>query len=150
MKDTNDALARELTRLANVHGGLLHPRDVVAAARDEDSPLHEQFDWDDSEAAERWRIHQARQLMVRVQVTYADKITHDVLVSVTTDRKSGGYRLVSAVMADDELRQQMLADAKTEMRRFSVKYKHLTELAEIFAVMDEVIDRPAVAQAATA
>jgi hypothetical protein len=33
---------------------------VLDAARPESSPIHDCFDWDDSEAAEKWRLEQAR------------------------------------------------------------------------------------------
>ena len=41
----------------------LHAEDVVAAARDPLSPLHSKFQWDDSKAAHRYRLWQARQII---------------------------------------------------------------------------------------
>lgn len=43
-------------------------RAVVDAARPEDSPIHDQFEWDDSEAAEQYRIAQARRLVRSIEV----------------------------------------------------------------------------------
>lgn len=53
----------ELRRIAKLGGGIIQALDVVAAARDESSVLHDQFDWDDEEAAEKWRLMQARRIL---------------------------------------------------------------------------------------
>lgn len=142
-KQRDSAIRNELTRLAAEHGGELQPKAVVDAARSEDSPLHKSFDWDDSEAAEKWRLTQARNL-IRAVVTY-EKVGNKtvetrVFVSLTPDRKENGdgYRLTSSVMSDDAHRQQLLSDAMGEMQRFKEKYRRLSELAKVFAAMDEV------------
>lgn len=48
--------------------GVLRPADVVDAARNPNSSMHGQFEWDDGEAAEQYRLYQARILIRRVQV----------------------------------------------------------------------------------
>jgi len=138
---TNPEIVNELRRLAKAHGGILHPKAIVEAARAEDSPLHSAFEWDDTEAAERYREYQARQL-ARVVVTYQRLGDRDVpvrvLVNLTSDRDAGGYRLVSAVMADDEQRRQLIADALADMKRFRAKYASIVELAKVFEALDQV------------
>ncbi len=44
--------------------GRLLPSEVVAAAEDEASPLHDCFEWDDSKAAYQQRLGRARDLIV--------------------------------------------------------------------------------------
>lgn len=145
-KQRDSAIRAELTRLAAEHGGELQPKAVVDAARSEDSPLHKSFDWDDSDAAEKWRLTQARNL-IRAVVTYEKvgnkTIETRVFVSLTPDRKENGdgYRLTSSVMSNDTHRQQLLTDAMGEMQRFKEKYRRLSELAKVFAAMDEVTAR---------
>jgi hypothetical protein len=48
--------------------GKLTPQQVLEAARDEESPLHRFFEWDDSTAAEAYRVEQARDLIKKVKV----------------------------------------------------------------------------------
>lgn len=48
--------------------GNLHECDVVDIARDESSPLHRYFEWDDDAAAEAYRLVQAAELIRRVRV----------------------------------------------------------------------------------
>lgn len=143
---TNELIVRELERIAADHDGILQPETVVNTARDPKSPLHGWFQWDDSEAAKQWRLQQARQL-IRVAVTYEQvapdkRIAHRVFVSVSTDRQEdgGGYRLTSAVLNNEELRRQMLIDARAEMQTFRNKYATLSELARVFVAMDAVVE----------
>jgi len=58
---------RELDRIRVAHNGL-RPADVVDESRPEDAPLHPVFEWQDPIAAERWREHQARDLIRQVVV----------------------------------------------------------------------------------
>ncbi len=144
--NTPSQIAIELKRLAEEHGGVLTPKAVVDAARSETSPLHRSFDWDDTEAAEKWRLLQARNL-IRVVVAYepvADGKTLPcrVFVSLTPDREQehGGYRVTSSVMSDPDQRRQLLHDARADMKRFTLKYRQLEELADVFAAMDRATE----------
>lgn len=135
-------VAEELERLRRTAAdGILQPRAVVEAARDPESPLHPEFEWDDTDAAEKWRLYQARNL-INVVVRYVDaghgkQIACRVYASLTSDRQGeGGYRLVTDVLADSALRQQLLADARADMKRFRDKYRDLEELADVFEAME--------------
>lgn len=135
----NPIIITELKRIAAEHRGQLKPSDVVAAARSQDSPLHSQFQWDDTAAAHQWRLEQARQL-IRVTVEFVgpkdDQTLTRVFVSLTPDRQEGrGYRTTAAVLSNSEYRAQLLVDAKEEMERFQTKYAGLKELAGVFAAM---------------
>lgn len=70
-KAKRDAIAARLAKLAELNGGRLTPDAVVQDAASKKSPLHDQFEWDDSAAAVKWRLAQARELIrsVRIEVT---------------------------------------------------------------------------------
>lgn len=61
-----EAIREELESL--VVDGSLEPQRVVDAARNPNSSMHGQFNWDDTEAAHQYRISQARALIKRVKV----------------------------------------------------------------------------------
>jgi hypothetical protein len=128
----------ELKRIAVRNDGILTAEAVVNAARNEDSPLHSSFTWDNTEAACKWRLHQARNLILRVKVEVADAKEHTVTIrewtSLTPDRleEGGGYREVVRVMRNADQRAQLLADALAELDRISEKYRTLSELSEVF------------------
>lgn len=137
------AIAIELRQLAAAHNGELRPQVVVDAARAATSPLHDSFEWDDSTAAEQWRLAQAR-VLIRAVVTYEQvgqkSVPVRVFVSLSPDRKEDGvgYRLATDVLSDAEYRAQLLTDARADMQRFKAKYSRLTELAAVFEAMDNV------------
>lgn len=141
----NPEVVAELKRIADEHGGQLRPLDVVDAARELTSPLHVHFEWEDSVAAERYRVNQARQL-IRVTVEWIgnpnEAVSTRVFVSLSTDRdsKAGGYRATVDVLSDEAYRQQLLADAMEDMRRFQAKYRALTELMRVFDAMRAASD----------
>ena len=144
----NPAIVNELRRLAEVAGDEpLQPAAVVQAARDPNSPLHSQFEWDDSAAAQAYRLWQARALINRVVVNFettTGTVEHKVFVSLTSDRnEDGGYRVMTDVLSDTELRARLLSDAFAEMETFRKKYARLGELAGVFSAMQAVEEQHA-------
>lgn len=134
----------ELKSLAEKHGGLLRAADIVEAAKSEDSILHSRFEWDDTAAAERFRLVQARALIsvcVQYVTTGKSSVPTKVFVSLSTDRTKrdgeAGYRTLVEVIGDDDLRNQMLMDSLQQMTHFQEKYKNLQELRDVFLAMDK-------------
>lgn len=56
-----------LQQIYRTHGKLT-PELVVEHAEDPESPLHDHFDWDNREAGDKWRKHQARMLICNVKI----------------------------------------------------------------------------------
>jgi len=123
---------------------LLRPPDVVDFARENtDSALHSCFEWDDGEAAVQYRLWQARHLIrVHVCVLHDDVKPVRVFVSLKADREyddgEGGYRLLTSVLSDGELREQLLAEALAELQVFEQKYRALQELVPVFEALADV------------
>lgn len=137
----SNRIRRELGKIARRHGGMLRAGDVVEAARSKDSILHGYFTWDDTKAAKKWRLVQARNL-IRVQVVMLDRMPArpvSAFVSLSTDRGNqtgGGYRPIIKIMTDDEKREQLLSDALMDLKRFRERYSMLKELAAVIEAMD--------------
>jgi hypothetical protein len=122
---------------------VVSPEAVVSAARPKNSPLHEYFDWEDSEAARCWRLHQARNLIrvcVRIEELPNDeKQEIQVFVSLPDDRNDeGGYRVMTDVLNDDERREALLEMALKDLQVFRRKYMALKELASVFTAIDKL------------
>ena len=133
-------IALELAGIQQANGGLLRPADIVEFARNPDTTLHTQFDWDDTEAAEKWRLWQARHV-IRLHVTVISEASEPVraFVSLSTDRKAGGgYRTLAQVMADDDEREQLINDALLELNRAKRKYRAIQKLAPVWAALESV------------
>lgn len=130
-----------LKTIAEADGGILLPEKVIEAARPLNSPLHNRFEWDDNEAAEKYRLIQARLLInICVEVIPNTDTYSKVFVSLSTDRydsEHGGYRIMQEVVNNQGLHQQMLEDALASMESFRHKYEKLKELRSVFLALDE-------------
>lgn len=95
--------------------------ELVEAAKDESSPAHGAFEWDDAIAGHEHRLSQARKYLRTVSVSYRSAESREVLVCVprraeiVADRsepdddpcfdergRQGQYRPISAVVADPD------------------------------------------------
>lgn len=133
----------ELERIRIKSGGVLNPVDVVKAARSPRSPLHSQFEWDDSVASEKYRLIQAGRL-IRVHVDIIDASVPPVraYVSLQEDRHSaGGYRPMVDVMNDAERREALVSQALAELNRWRQRYEAIHELAAIHAAIRKVTNQ---------
>ena len=119
MKKNLEAIIVTLKNLASENDGLLMPEKVVDAARPATSPLHSRFEWNNGKAAEAYRIWQARQLLrVCIETIPQSGDTAEVFVSLSSDRKEGGYRIQTEVLSDAQMRQQLLNDALESLNCF--------------------------------
>lgn len=132
-----------LKEIAKRDGGLLRPQAVVDAARPKDSPLHGAFEWNNTEAANRYRLLQAQQLIRSFRVTVEEngaKYETPVFVGVSTDRDGrkgdNPYRLAEDVANDVDLLAVAESDAMEQLRGIKARYDHLKRLGDIWAVID--------------
>jgi hypothetical protein len=144
MSRLSKAIKAELDRLkAKSSNGLIEPKAVIAAARNLKSPLHGCFEWNSKRAAEKYLLHQARQLISQYTVVVTTQSGEPIqvrhFVSLTTDRvNGGGYRSLNDVMSDEQLAHQMMDDALAELQLFQIKYSRLKQLQPVFDAIDEV------------
>lgn len=141
------------------HNNGLTPDVVVSDARKPGSVLHPFFEWDDTKAAERYRLDQAGGLIRAVQVVFieeppaperevsvssepaaAAQPSRTVRAFVAIQRGDGAraYESTERAMADAEMRQQVIARAHGELDSVSRKYRELQELAGVFTALDQV------------
>ena len=141
--------ADELSRIAKACGGHLKPEDVVRNAKQKSSPLHKYFTWDDTEAAAKYRIIQAAQLIRTIKVTVEthpqDKpITVRAFINVAmeseddADETESVYVPLATALKVDDYRTQMLENAAKELGVFRKKYALLNELSGLFAEIDKL------------
>ena len=138
---TNPETIAELKRIYAENDGILLPKTIVDEARDTASPLHRHFQWDDCLAAEAYRIEQARgllQVVVELIDIDGDKRPVRVFASLSTDRKSGGYRTMVDVVANKSLRKQLIKDALRDIEFFQRKYDEIIEFSGVLAEMSKV------------
>lgn len=117
--------------------GTLDPAQIVSESRSAAAPLHPCFEWDDATAAEKYREGQAQKLMraiVTVVETDSGPQAVRAIVSVAQD-----YRPIRVVLEDPKQAQVLLQTALKELKSFQRKYIMLTELAGVFAAIDQIM-----------
>ena len=116
------------------------PRDILEKARDETTELHKCFTWDDSVAAERWRVQEAR-LVTRQLVIKEVKVPKDrpeVRLFYKTDNESG-YKPTEIIVQKQDEYKALLVRAKAELEAFKRKYSMLkNDLLEVFEAIDQL------------
>jgi len=135
----NEDTLAELTRLAAENNGLLTPDHVVDAARNNASPLHRWFQWDNDAAAHMYRVEQARHLIrsVRVDVTTSH---HTVRVPAFVrdpecERGEQGYIAIRGLANDaDKARDVVVA----EFARALSALNRARAVAEALGIEDQV------------
>lgn len=135
----------ELSALVARHNGSVTPSQVVDYATNPDTALHSLFTWDDGEAAQSWREHQAAKYL-RAVVTLVPHPSSDMgpiavraFVSLSTDRRDTGvYRPIEAVMNDTKHRAVLIADAVNELASVRAKHGHLKELEKVWDAIASV------------
>jgi hypothetical protein len=128
-----DVLA-ELEEIREQHG-VLTPTVVLGVASNPDHPLHDQFEWDDTVAAHRFRVSQARRI---IQATRIERITDDQVlrvrayVSVRGPSEPSNYRPVDDLT--DMERSLLVMTMRREIASLRRKFGHLQEF---WALLDE-------------
>lgn len=120
--------------------GSLTPRMVVDEATsgvtDAGEALSRHFEWDDSSAADSYRIEQARRLIRSVRVAYREPTEEEAarsvrgFVSVKTS-EGRAYHPTEKVAHDPFLSALMLRDAEREWKAMLRKYSHMKEFVEM-------------------
>jgi len=133
-------IAEEIGEIRRLHRGVIDPVDVVEYARNPETELHRHFEWDDSAAAEEYRLWQARHIIARVTVIPSEDIGPvRAYVSLVSDRvKGGGYRAIENVFRNPRMREELLDRAMAEAEAWHKRYEQLTELSPIFAGIEQV------------
>lgn len=131
----------ELEKLEQKYNGMLNPKDVVREASNLKSPLHNWFDWNDDEAGEKWRLHQARILINHIKVTIIFNGTEKQYKKYLNVRVNGEdsrmYVSAENVSRNPNMREQILQKALMEAEYWRRTYEDYKELEDIFKSVDK-------------
>ena len=139
---------QELQTIYDVQGSLT-PALVVDTAKDPEHPLHTRFDWDDTTAAEKYRLVQAAYIIRSVRVTVQRSDSSTVTVRPWVARESmelskltdgppiaGEYIPIVDVIADDVSRTAWFRSLERDWRSLKRRAGNSKEFASL--VLDDV------------
>lgn len=130
-----------LHELAEKENGVTAER-VLDVSRPEDALLHEVFEWDDSIAAEAYRLDQSRHFIGNIIMVQVEKnepsspVRAFVNVTSTEHAERGIYKPIIQAMSKENEREIVLNNAMRELLLFQEKYKRLSELKPVFDAID--------------
>ncbi|MBS0229678.1 MAG: hypothetical protein JSS52_00760 [Proteobacteria bacterium] len=120
-----DAVAAELHALHSKHGHLV-PELVLDAAAHEGSAMHAAFTWDDTDAAQLWRMDQARCLIKAVKVEYAPGEHVSLYVHVG----ESGYQPTERVVRSPALYEEAMREARAKVESAQTTVRELERAAD--------------------
>lgn len=135
----------EIAEEIRQNSGKLTPELVVDYARPKESVLHNDFEWRDEVAAEKYRQGQARHMIGAIRVTSEDtqepvRAYVNVTVVAPDEPPVRSYMPMKEVLEHPDLHSQMMADAFRDAQSFKQKYNTLERLKPVMDAMDKAFD----------
>lgn len=124
----------------------LTKKSLVDASRPEDAPLHKAFEWNDSIAGEKYREIQAGKMITNLKVVTKVDETKKTRGFVSLEYgvgKPGVFESTEKVLSVTEKKNRLLTLAIRDLQAFRKKYISLSELGELFEVMDRLLKETA-------
>lgn len=121
--------------------GTITSQALLDVSRPDSAPTHNLFEWDDTIAAERYRLQQATIAINAIEIEMGETKTPQVaFVNVThkAPKTIGTFVPINVALSDCNMRDTVLANALRDLKSFYRKYQNLTELSKIFAAIEEV------------
>lgn len=114
-------------------GDEILPERVVEVAKNENSEMHNYFEWDDAKAGQEYRIIQARKIIGNLKVTIVkSEITEPIHVrAFVNTKRNTGYKNIEAVISNVDEYALLLSKAYKELTTIKEKYQQLEEIQEL-------------------
>jgi hypothetical protein len=140
------AALKEIEALNKRHGGYAPDGSLVEHARSPKSVLHNDFEWDDSVAGDKYRLNTEKKIK-RSLVVVTEGLNNgqseptEIRLFQRAKIECGGkpqriWLNTFDMLKDPEGRQQLVDNAKKELEAFTNKYKALSELSDVLEPID--------------
>lgn len=117
----------------------LNGKSLVDISRPEGAPLHNEFEWRDDVAGERWREHQARTMIAHLVITHEEQPEQEpVRAFFKIAEGESQYENTLAIFREEEKANRLFEVAMEELKSFRKKYSAIQQFAKLFAAMDEI------------
>ena len=156
-KKSADVVGKVLTEIEERDGSVTS-KSFLEYSRPEDSETHDMFEWDDTIAAEKYRLAQSGRIInqLQIEVVYSeDSSPRDVEVEVNrterfkrvsafvnvvpkTVKGSAVFTNTLSALKDENKRVQVLKNALSELESFKQRYESLEELSGVFTAIKDL------------
>lgn len=109
---------------------------LLDASRDENSPTHSLFEWDDHKAGEMYRLSVANSVILQLQVEIVhekreDKLYVPAFINVKRENTQAEYVNIVDALSDEESKDLIVERLRRELHAFVERNKHIDELVQI-------------------
>jgi hypothetical protein len=115
------------------------PQQILEKARDSNTELHKCFTWDDTEAAEKWRISEARAIVRNLKIIEqkSDKQSEPTTIRVfyKTDNESG-YKPTKLILKKPDEYKALVERCRSELLAIKQKFNSISEYEEIWELIN--------------
>lgn len=118
--------------------GTLTAQNLVDVNRPEDAPLHGAFEWNDTQAAENWRVHQARHIINSIVLVTEDTEAEPVRYFFKVEPAEANYESLPVIVRNEDKYASLLKTALRELSAFQKKYRQIKELSAVFEAIDNL------------
>lgn len=115
--------------------GNLTARALLDANRPEDAPLHDEFEWRDGVAAEKYRESQARCIIRSLVVISASPVPTRGFYHI--DVKESNYHSVQTIMNQEETADKLYRMALGALQSARRAYSAVAELVDVYVAIDK-------------
>ena len=115
------------------------PYQILEKARNPATELHKCFEWDDSIAAEKYRLSQARKVVCNLVIRETIKEEKPPIRFFYQPKNGGGYQTTQIIYKDPDKYQALLASVLRELVSIRNKHSNLAELDGVFSAIDEAV-----------
>lgn len=129
--DANKAY-EEISRLEEIT-----PQNVVNLARNENSVIHNDFEWNDEIAGEKYRNIQASE-MIRNFVIETKEEEKPPIRALQITTVTNVYKPTEFFVKNEDEYQSLLKRALSELQGFKARYSSLVELEDVFKAIDKL------------
>lgn len=118
----------------------LTARTLLDANKPEEAPLHNDYEWNDTIAAEEWRLHQSRHFINSIAIVKSmpDKEEPELVRAFHIVSEAHKYEPIAAIVEEPDKYEILLNNALSELAAFTQKYNTLKELIPVFKAISEV------------
>lgn len=138
----NKKVIKEILKVEKTQG--LTAWTLLEQAKEKDNPLHDLFEWDNSVAAEKYRLVQARIIINEIKIMVEDKVMYgfeNVTVKVSETDSKRVYQPINDIMDNEETRNQILLRGIQAQKYWKQQYSNLIEFKGIVKEIERVEGR---------
>lgn len=127
-----DKCANEIMSL----GEDVSPAQIVEYAKNPDTELNKCFTWNDAEAANKYRIYEARQVVCNLIIRKENGEKQEPTpIRLFHKIENGHYKPISLIIQNEDEYQSLLRQCSEALLALKRKYSNLSEFDEIWSLI---------------